>query len=232
MSQIALPSDREAQAAVPEYVVDLASFRHWAHSESFPERGTISFLAGEIDVDMNAEEIETHNKVKRDLAGGLWTYLNAVNTGELLADGVLLVNEAANLSTEPDLLFCRWDSLRSGRVQYTESVEDSDRLVEVRGTPDVVVEIISRYSVRKDTKILPSLYFAAGIPEYWLIDARGKKIDFRMQVRAADGYEAVAPDADGYRTSPMLEQAFLVTREQNPVGRFRYRLHYRPPVQS
>lgn len=212
---------------IPAYVADLTTFRRWTHSEAFPERGRISYVAGEILIDMNAEEIESHNKVKRDLAYWWQRYLETRDLGELLVDGVLLVNETAGLSTEPDLLFCLWDSLRSGRVIYTEGVPGSDRLVEVRGTPDVVVEIVSRYSLAKDLRKLPPAYFQAGIPEYWLIDARGEEVQFLLQVRGENDYIPVEPDADGYRRSPMLAQSFRITREHNPVGRFRYRLEWR-----
>ena len=217
----------DTQVQIPSYVTDLNTFRRWAHSEEFPERGEISYIAGEIWVDMNAEEIESHNKVKRDVGGGLWLFLENTDAGELLVDGALLVNEEADLATEPDLIFCSWESLRSGRVAYAEWVEGSERLVEVRGTPDIAIEVVSRYSLPKDLRKLPVAYFKAGIPEYWLIDARGEEIRFMLQVRGEAAYEPVQPDADGYSYSPVLKQAFRVTRERNPVGRFRYRLQWR-----
>ena len=217
----------DTQVQIPSYVTDLNTFRRWAHSEEFPERGKISYISGEIWVDMNAEEIESHNKVKRDVGGGLWLFLENTDLGELLVDGALLVNEEADLATEPDLIFCSWESLRSGRVAYAEWVEGSERLVEVRGTPDIAIEVVSRYSLPKDLRKLPVAYFKAGIPEYWLIDVRGEEIRFTLQVRGESAYEPVQPDADGYSYSTVLKQAFRVTRERNPVGRFRYRLEWR-----
>jgi hypothetical protein len=51
----------EERLRVPGDVFDLESFRAWAHSPGFPEVGRVSFIAGEIDVSMSPEELETHN---------------------------------------------------------------------------------------------------------------------------------------------------------------------------
>ena len=142
----------------------------------------------------------------------------------MLADGALLVNENASLSTEPDLMFCSWESLESGRVRYVEAVEGSERYVEVVGSPDLVVEIVSRSSVYKDTQALPPLYFAAGVSEYWLIDARGAEIDFRLKVRGDAGWNDTESDSEGYYQSNVLGGRFRLGRELNRVGGFRYEL--------
>ena len=42
---------------------------------------------------MSPKEIETHNKVRRDLAFGLGRYLEKFDLDELLVDGVMFVNE-------------------------------------------------------------------------------------------------------------------------------------------
>jgi hypothetical protein len=41
-------------------------------------------------------------------------------------------------------------------------------------------------------------YYFAGIPEYWLINARGDDVDFQILARGADDYVAVVPDTTGY----------------------------------
>lgn len=215
----------EGRVRIPADVFDLDKFRRWAHSREFPERGRISFLAGEIDVDMSPEDIETHNKLKTDLTAALVARVRQQDLGDLLGDGAFLVNVEAHLATEPDMMFCSWDALGSGRVRYAEWVKGSNRLVEVIGAPDLVVEIVSRHSVRKDTKLLPKQYFAAGIREFWLIDARGPAIDFQLLVRGKSSFVPAKPDADGYRRSEVMNRRFLLARDRNPVGGFRYTLH-------
>ncbi len=212
---------------IPAEVCDLASFRDWVHSDEFPERGRISFLAGEIDVDMSPEEIETHNKVKGDVFRSMGNWIEAHDLGELLSDGVLLLNQTAGLSTVPDTIFCSWESLESARVQYREMVEGSNRRVEVYGAPDLTVEVVSRTSVRKDTVVLPKLYFAAGVDEYWLIDARNE-LKFQVFRRGDTQFAAVEPDGDGFLRSLVLKANVMLTRETNRRGTFRYRLVLRP----
>jgi Uma2 family endonuclease len=209
---------------IPANVFSLEKFRAWAHSEDFPDRGRFSYIGGEIEVEMSPEEIETHNKVKVYCSGGLLNWIQGKNLGELLGDRAFLVNKKAGLATEADIVFCGWDSLRSGRVRYSERKEGSRRYVEVVGSPDVVVEIVSESSVHKDTVLLRDRYFRAGIEEYWLIDARGVDIDFRILERGKSEYVETAADGEGYRRSDVLGASFLLTRSLNPVGGFAYRL--------
>jgi Uma2 family endonuclease len=41
----------------------------------------------------------------------------------------------------------------------------------------MVLEVVSASSVEPDTQTLRELYWAAGIKEYWLVDARGGPSD-------------------------------------------------------
>ena len=209
---------------VPADVFNLERFREWAHSDEFPETGHISFIDGEVEIDMSPEELSSHNRIKRDLSTDLNVFVRKTDLGELLVDGAFLVNTAARLATEPDLMYCTWQTVRAGRVEFAPSVEGSDQLVEVRGSPDLVCEIVSKGSVRKDTVRLRKAYFDAGIREYWLIDARGKILDFHILTRSKKGYVAVTSDADGFRRSPVLRRHFRIVRRKNQVGGACYRL--------
>jgi Uma2 family endonuclease len=214
----------EDQLRVPMDVFELDRFRAWAHSDDYPETGKIAFIVGEIEVDMSPEELNSHGRVKRDVSTDLNNLVRKADLGELFFDGAFLVNKAARLATEPDLLYCSWEAIRTGRVVYAPWVEGSDRLVEVRGSPDLVCEIVSKGSVRKDTVRLRKAYHEAGIPEYWLIDARGKTLSFQILVRADVEYVAVVPDAKGYLLSHVLQCRFRLVCQQNPVGGACYRL--------
>ena len=124
-------------------------------------------------------------------------------------------------------MFISWESLESGRVRYAEAVEGSERYVEVVGSPDLVVEVVSRSSTYKDSTALPPLYFAAGVREYWLIDARGGEIEFALKRRGDRNWIDVEPDQAGYRHSKVLGGSFLLTRDLNRVGGYRYELQSR-----
>ena len=65
------------EVCVPGWVNDLESYRRWAYSDEFPEHGWISYLNGEIWVDLSMEELFTHNQVKTEytvaLGGLVWS---------------------------------------------------------------------------------------------------------------------------------------------------------------
>jgi hypothetical protein len=52
----------ETPVEVPLSALTLTGFREWWHSEGFPQTGRVCYLDGEIFVDMNAEDLESHNK--------------------------------------------------------------------------------------------------------------------------------------------------------------------------
>src|SRR6516165_6168127 len=149
------------QVRIPSWVSDLESFRRWSRSDDYPERGWVSFLDGEIWVDMSMEQLFTHNRVKTEFTVVLGGLLKHEELGYYFSDRVLLTNESANLSTEPDGTFCSFRAIQDKRIFLVEGLEEGH--VEIEGAPDMVLEVVSRYSVRKDTKILRNLYWRTGI---------------------------------------------------------------------
>ncbi|HUY32779.1 MAG TPA: Uma2 family endonuclease [Pirellulales bacterium] len=209
---------------VPADIDSLQKFREWVHADDFPEKMRVSYIAGDVEVQMSPENAEFHGKPKVQLIMRLALLIEEREIGDLYTDSMMLVCPEADLATEPDVVFCSYDAQRAGRVRASEWVAGSGNLVEIVGAPDLVVEVVSRSSVRKDTKSLREKYFKAGIPEYWLIDTRGFGIDFQLLVRGAAGFEPVAPDAEGYRLSPVFQTSFSLTRRRNPLGAFSYKL--------
>jgi Uma2 family endonuclease len=174
------------QVRIPSWVNDLESFRRWARSDTYPQRGWVSFLDGEIWVDTHMEQLFSHNRVKTCFTVALGAFVEAEQLGYYFSDRALLSHEGANLSTEPDGTFCSFEAVESRRVRLVEGVEEG--YVELEGTPDMVLEIVSTYSVRKDTEVLRKLYWRAGVPEYWLVDARKPPLQFDILRRAPRGY--------------------------------------------
>ena len=217
----------EERIRIPADVFELENFCRWAHSVDFPDCAKVSFLSGEIVIDMSPEHIETHTKVKTEFTRQLANFVIARDLGEVLADGAFYSHAEAGLATEPDVTFCRWESLRSGRVRYESAAGKAERGVEVHGSPDLIVEIVSAHSVRKDTQRLRKAYFTAGVREYWLVDARGDDIQFSILTAGPNGYGEAATGSDGYVASSVLQASFLITRDLNPVGGMRYSLQWR-----
>jgi len=98
---------------------------------------------------------------------------------------------------------------------------------QVEGTPEMVLEIVSATSVQKDTVELRDLYWQAGIPEYWLVDARGASPRFQILHRGPKRYAATRPAA-GWTASAVFGRAFRLTRQSDPLGQPRYVLSIRP----
>ncbi len=222
MSRVVAPPYGEIE--IPVWVNDLASFRRWVHSGVLPEKLPVHFLNGEVWVDFSMEELNSHNRVKSALGFALMRIIEDGGLGVYISDGMRYTSEPGGLSTEPDAAYISHATLESGRVGFQSG--KLGKATEMVGTPDFVIEVVSRSSVDKDTEWLFSHYWYAGIPEYWLIDARESEIDFDIYKRTAKGYTA-ARKTDGWAKSPVLNMEFRLTRKTPPGGIATYRLECR-----
>jgi Uma2 family endonuclease len=212
------------QVSVPTWVVDLESFRRWADDEDFPEDGRIWYLKGEVWIDMSKEQIFTHVLAKTEITIVLGNLVKTAGLGLFLADGALLSNLAADISGKPDAMFIAQATLQSDRVHFVEGWEEGH--VELEGTPDMVLEVVSRGSVRKDTVDLRQAYWEAGIREYWLVDARQEPVRFDILRRTAKGYAATRKQ-DSWLKSVVFGKSFQFTQRVNALGHPEYTLAIR-----
>jgi Uma2 family endonuclease len=206
---------------IPDWVQDLDSFRRWARSDAFPDHGRFSHLNGELWVDLSMERFG-HNQLKGEFALVIGGLVKTQKMGYFCQDGMLLTNPDAQLSTEPDAMFVSWETLRTGEVVLDEGLDT----LEVLGTPDMVLEVISPTSVQKDTVVLRDLYEQAGIPEYWLVDSRQELVEFTILHRTARGYAATRKQA-GWLKSRMFGKSFRLTQQVDPGGNEAYNLEVR-----
>jgi Uma2 family endonuclease len=218
--------DSFVRMRIPAAAGTLTGFRAWTQSDDFPEHGVVSLLNGHILIDMSPDEIETHNKVHGAIGKGVSTVADDADLGEYFWDGVLISNARAALSTVPDGTFIKWATSESGRVRLIGRKRRPGQYIEIRGTPDWVLEVVSAGSVQKDTVELPVLYHREGIPEFWLVDARGEEIDFRILVRRPRKYQ-VGPVRGAWAFSPVFQRWFRLVRRPNRAGRWNYRLEIR-----
>ena len=212
---------------IPGNAFTLEGFRRWAASAEFPETGRIDFLAGDVEVELSPEELFSHGLVKGAIYAGLHNLLSDLDIGEAFIDSTRYTSDSAGLSAEPDVVVVLYDSLDAGRVRYRSLGSRSDRLTEIEGAVDLVVEVVSDDSVTKDTKRLPLLYARAGVPELWLVDARGDNLQFRPYHLSEGGYVPTEADADGWIWSDPLQHFFGLTRRVTPRGTWRYSLEHR-----
>jgi Uma2 family endonuclease len=209
---------------VPSWVVDLEAFRRWLDADEVPENARLGYLKGEVWVDLSREQLFSHGQVKAQFASVVPGLLQASPSGWYWVQGALLVNSAADLSTKPDGIFVSTESLEGGRVRLVEGIESG--YVELEGTPDMVLEIVSDSSVQKDTVLLRKAYWEAGIPEYWLVDARKEPLTFDILKHGARGYVATRKQ-DGWIKSAVFGNAFALTQSTHALGHPQFTLAVR-----
>jgi Uma2 family endonuclease len=97
------------------------------------------------------------------------------------------------------------------------------KYIELEGTPDWVLEVVSQSSVVKDTEWLRESYHRAGIPEYWLVDARFDEVSFQILRYRRDRYATTAARG-GWHRSQIFGHSFRLERRKNRMGRWTYTL--------
>ncbi len=208
---------------MPSTVIDLGTFNEWAASEQYPESVRVSYLNGDIWVDVEMEQIFTHNVAKIQIATELNRLTRKLVFGRFLGDGIRFSNEVAGLSTEPDGVFVSFNAIKSGRALFVPGKDTG--FVRLDGSPEMVLEIVSDSSVSKDTEWLRELYWQAEIAEFRLIDVRGEEMKFDLLRRGAKGYTAARKQAGGWLRSQVFNRSFKLTRQLDPLGNPDFTLH-------
>jgi Uma2 family endonuclease len=203
------------QVSVPSWVTDLDAFRRWADTDDFPETGHVWFLKGEVWIDVSKEQIYTHGLVKTKITIVVGGLVDRENLGLFLVDGPLLTNVQADISGNPDAIFVANDTLESGEVRLIEGAEEG--FVELEGSPDMVLEVISASSVHKDDVVLRQAYWEAGIKEYWLVDVRKAPLRFDILRHTAKGY-AAARKQGGWVRSAVFGRSFRLRQRKSALG--------------
>ena len=99
----------------------------------------------------------THQAIVRELLGLIWSYLKRHPAGEIYGAPFDVVFSDFDV-VEPDLLFV---SRERARVITEKNVQ---------GAPDLVVEVGSPATRRRDEKTKLQLYERFGVQEYWVVD--------------------------------------------------------------
>jgi Uma2 family endonuclease len=192
---------------VPASVFTLAGFREWAAESNSDERVRLTFVDGEVILDMSNEDPDTHALVKAEITRVLMNLNLELDLGRVYPDGVLLTNAQAGVSNNPDAFFISREGLAQHRVRFVPRRANQQRTREIEGTPDWVLEVLTDSSVHKDCVQLRDAYHRAGIPEYWLIDARGEELSFQILIHRKTGYVAAGSRA-GWQRSRVFGRSF------------------------
>jgi Uma2 family endonuclease len=208
---------------IPSRVVDLNSFHRWVASTHFPGAWRICFVQGRVWIDTTMEEMD-HNQIKGAFAIGLGQLVLVASLGRYFHDRMRLSHLGADLSTEPDGMFVSYESFRSRRVRLIEGTSRSPTRLE--GTPDMTLEVVSSWSVDKDTIALRQHSWDAGIPEYWLVNPLGKQLDFDILRHTSKGYVATRKQT-GWLRSLVFDKSFRLTQQAGADGYAEYTLAVR-----
>lgn len=200
---------------VPTWVVDHETFLRWYWHSDVPDHIRIGFINGEVWIDPMAERAFAHNRVKTAVAVALDLLVRKENLGVVFGDGMAFTSRAAEFTSVPDGIFVSTDSEATGKV-WLSGAKKGQHDTKLNGAPDLVVEVVSDESEDKDEEWLMAGYWNAGIPEYWLIDAREEPIRFHIYRRGPKGYVGTK-GVDGWIKSQMLGKSF---RFQASIGAF------------
>jgi Uma2 family endonuclease len=90
-------------------------------------------------------------------------------------------------------------------VVYVSPTRSSILRERIEGAPDLVVEVLSPGTARRDLGEKLRLYFEAGVSEYWIVDPALES--FELLIRSDDGFRVRLPDGPVYRSAaiPGLE---------------------------
>jgi Uma2 family endonuclease len=205
----------------PEVVEDFDVFRRWTKSKHFPERGEYAFLGGDLWADVTMETV-IHNQLKSIFAIVIGGLVMSESLGRFFSDRMRLVHESVNLSTEPDIMFASHESVKAGRVHWDRGRAS----LEVIGSPDMVLEVVSTTSERKDTVLLRELYAEAGILEYWLVNPLRGQLAFDI-LRLSRGRYVATRKSAGWTKSAVFGKSFRLVAEESTDDLPQYRLHVR-----
>jgi Uma2 family endonuclease len=139
--------------------------RRWTYDEfaRLPDDGNrYEVIAGELYVSPAPRPL--HQEIVGRLGELLRPFVRAHRLGRALPGPIdVLFGEGDYL--EPDFVF-----VRSERTHLV-----SDRGVE--GAPDLVVEIVSPGTTRRDRGVKRKRYAQFGVAEYWILDPKAKRVE-------------------------------------------------------
>lgn len=136
-----------------------------------------------------------HQAILKFLITLLQLFLEKNELGEIMPAGYAMKLESQKSGREPDLVFVKEENLSRMSSKYLD------------GPADLVIEIVSPESGRRDREIKFKEYALAGIGEYWLIDPERQTIEF-YQLGEPGAYNAL-PQENGIFRSKVLTGFFL-----------------------
>ena len=204
-------SETSPGIVVPSNVRTLRSFRRWTQCNDFSETGKISWLNGRIVNDQSPERLFSHNLVRGECLRALANWNRRAKRGIILGRRMRYASVPADLATEPDLFFVSYASLRMQRARFIPSADRRD-FTEVEGELDLAVEFLSPTSKDLDQGELKQRYYAAGVKEYWIVDAMERPPTISIHSWSKDGFVAAKVSGAAARSKVLMRWVTLQNR--------------------
>jgi len=183
---------------------DLGPYRRTDY-EKLPDQPRCELLFGRFHVSPSPSVLH------QIVLGLLFGALNRIaeSAGSLALFAPLDVTLADHSVVQPDLIY----------VSSTSRAIVQDRLDCI---PDLLVEILSPGTARRDRGEKLALYLASGVREYWIVDPIERQIEFFVE---RDGHFAVAlPAGAEYRSAALpevhLDLAVFWKKVTEKLGRY------------
>ncbi len=136
-----------------------------------------------------------HQRSFRELFNALVSHTRERKLGEVLSAPYDVVLSDENV-LQPDILFVCKERLGI--------IGDAN----IRGAPDLVIEILSPSNRRKDIEIKRKIYAAFGVREYWIVDPDMETVE--VLVWGEKGYSSAGVlGSDDILSSPLLPELNL-----------------------
>lgn len=156
---------------------------------STPEDKRYELLDGELV--MTAASRRAHQRTDMKLGNQIYSFVEENDLGEVYSAPFDVVFSNTDV-VQPDLLFVSKERL------YI--INDDN----VRGAPDLVIEILSPSTASIDRNFKRALYARHGVKEFWLVDTDARNIT--VMLLSEQGYKIIGIYGEGQTlTSPTLE---------------------------
>lgn len=147
------------------------------------------------DLHMTPAPLITHQKVSGNIYKALSHFVNNQKLGEVLYAPVDVVLSEEDV-VQPDILFITQERL--------DILTDKN----VRGAPDLVIEVLSPSTREWDREFKRKLYEKFGVREYWIVDLNAQSIEILQMTD--EGFKTTRVYTQGaHLASPLLKNFSL-----------------------
>ena len=143
-----------------------------------------------------------HQTISANLSGNIWSYLQQHSIGQILYAPFDVIFSKFDV-VEPDLVYISRERLEKIRSSAGAT-----------GAPDLIIEIGSPSTRRRDETIKRRLYERFGVTEYWIVDPEVDRIKvYRLLNEQYDRVAELNLESGDVLTTPLLPGLELPLRK-------------------